>query len=104
MRRRQAELEQYETDLEWVMGLKEQTSVERKILEAREDLFQYERELTKPGMTEIQKRREDLARYEEELEWTTDPWDLTIDPWERSFWEEMIARARADLKRYGYNN
>ena len=96
MRRRQAELEQYETDLEWVMGLKEQTSVERKILEAREDLFQYERELKTPRMTPLQRLREDVARYQEELEWA-------IDPWKRSFWEEKLTEARADLARYGWD-
>ena len=96
MRRRQAELEQYETDLEWVMGLKEQTSVERKILEAREDLFQYERELKTPRMTPLQRLREDVARYQEELEWA-------IDPWKRSFWEEKLAEARTDLARYGWD-
>ena len=48
-------------------------------------------------MAAIQKRLDDLARYTGEL-------GQAITPWERSFWEEMIARARADLKRYGYNN
>ena len=70
--------------------------VERKILEAREDLFQYERELKTPRMTPLQRLREDVARYQEELEWA-------IDPWKRSFWEEKLAKTQEDLAWYGWD-